>query len=204
MKNIILAIVVMVCSISQVNAQFHFGLKASLNFDKFKIDYTEAKSSIKDQFTLDNASGWQVGALMQIKIPIIGIGIQPELLYTVKKAKLDDKENSISYFEVPINFQWGPDLLILRPYVMFGPYFGYALNFKGDKFGKFEDKHIEKLDWGIGLGGGLDIWKLQFAVRYAWGMKDVVGDVKDIPDAELSNLKNLKNRTLSVSAAFKF
>jgi len=186
MKKIILAIVIMACFVSQINAQINFGIKGGLNFDNFKID--DAKNA---NLTIKNASGWQAGALLQIKIPVIGIGIQPEVLYTVKKADINNKENSISYFEVPINFQWGLDLLIIRPFIMFGPYFGYAVNFKGDTFTK---ENVEKSDWGFGVGGGLDIWKFQLGARYSFGLKNV----------GLENFKELKNRTLSLSLAYKF
>ena len=204
MKKIILAIVMTAYFVSQINAQVNFGIKGGLNFDKFKIDYKDPKGSAAEQFKLANASGWQAGALLQIKIPIIGIGIQPELLYTVKKANLDGKTNSINYFEVPVNFQWGPDLLIVRPFVMFGPYFGYAVSLKGNKFDKLKKEQIENFDWGIGVGAGLDIWKFQLGARYSWGMKDVVGDVTDVDDLGLENLKQIKNRTLSLSLAYKF
>ena len=183
MKKIVLAILVMACFASRIDAQIRFGLKAGLTSNKFSIS--------NDFYKPENALGWNAGAMLQIKVPIIGIAVQPELLYTVKNADIAGKSNGIGYFEVPINLQWGPDLVLLRPYVLAGPYFGYAVNTNGDKFKKDD---IEKTDWGIGLGAGLDVWKLQVTARYAWGMKNVSG-VKDF---------EMKNRTFTLSAGIFF
>ena len=190
MKKIILSIVVMACFLSQINAQVRFGVKGGLNFDNFNC------KDVKNELKIGNSTGWQAGVLLQVKVPVIGIGVQPELLYTVRNAKMPvsqaigkDVVNTISYLEVPINLQWGPDLLLLHPYLMVGPYFSYTLNIKGDEL---KDK-IDKLDWGIGLGAGLDIRKLQFGARYTWGLQDV--GVKDF---------EMKTNSFKVSLGFLF
>ena len=33
----------------------------------------------------------------------------------------------MNYVEVPVNIQWGPDLLIARPFVFASPFIGYNL-----------------------------------------------------------------------------
>ena len=184
MKKIILAIAITACFASQVNAQFKFGLKGGVNFENIKIK--DARSNIK----VDNSTGWQAGAAFKVKIPGIGVAVQPELLYTVSKVNLDQEQNGIHYFEVPINLQMGLDLKIIRPYLQAGPYFGYALKSEGDTF----KDNINKFDWGIGLGGGLDLWKLQFDLRYSWGLQDV----SSVTDFEI------KNNRLSLSLAYFF
>ena len=180
MKKFFLVIVVMALFTSQVDAQLRFGAKAGLNFDNAKV-----KGAIAEP---KSAAGWQTGVMVQAMVPIIGIAIQPELLYTVKNIDIAGIESNINYLEVPINLQWGPDLLLLRPFVMGGPYFAYAVS--SSKIWE----NAEKLDWGIGLGGGLDFLKFQATVRYAWGMKDVSKD----------NVEALKNKTLTVSLGYFF
>ena len=180
MKKIIIAIVVLACFTSQIDAQLRFGAKAGLNFDNAKV-----KNSIAEP---KSATGWQTGVMLQAMIPIIGIAIQPELLYSVKNIEIAGVTNSLKYLEIPINLQWGPDLMVLRPFVMGGPYFAYAVS--TDKW-----KEAEKLDWGIGLGGGLDFLKLQATIRYSWGMMNVLGD---------KALSDLKNRTLTLSLGYFF
>ena len=189
MKKIILSIMVVAFYLSPINAQFHFGIKGGATFDNFSY------KDDKKELSIDRATGWQAGVLMQLKVPVIGIAVQPELLYTVHKAQVTDsggkdKSNSISYVEVPINLQWGPDIPLLRPYIEAGPYFGYAVNIKGDEL---KDR-IDKIDWGIGLGIGLEVWKLQLGARYTWGLQDV-SSVKDF---------EMKNKALRLSLGILF
>ena len=179
MKRVILVMIVLACWTGLTNAQIRFGIKGGLNYDNFHF------SSAKNDLQLDNSTGWHAGALLQFKVPIIGIGLQPELLYTVKKSDVNEKSNSVGYFEVPVNLRWGFNLLVVKPYLLAGPYFSYATNLKGDTF---KDK-IERFDWGVGLGGGVEIWKLQLGFRYAWGLQNV---------SSVSEFK-MKNRTFSAS-----
>lgn len=185
MKKISLAVLIAACSISQIIAQVHFGLKGGVNFENFEI-----KNDIDGGLTLENSTGWQIGALLQVKIPGTGAGIQPEILYTVCKAKVDDEVNSIRYFEVPLNLRLGFNLFLVRPYLSGGPYFGYAVQLDGDIF----QSQINKFNWGVGLGGGAEIWKFQMDARYSWGLQNVSG----VEQFEL------KNNRFTLSLAFLF
>jgi len=183
MKKIIVAIVIMACCMSQIDAQVKFGIKAGLNFDTF------SPKNAKQDLKFENSTGWQVGALLKINVPVVGLGIQPEVLYSVKNADVNTEPNSIRYFEIPVNLRWELNLLVVRPFLMGGPYFGYAVNTTGKIF----DSEIDRFDWGIGLGGGVEIWKLQLGARYSWGLQDVgVQDFK------------MKNNTFNVSLAILF
>jgi len=185
MKKIILAVVLMACCMSQIDAQIRFGIKGGLNFDKFKFD-----EDTKKKLNPENVSGWQAGALLQIKVPVAGIGVQPELLYTVCKTNIKDDTNSIHFFEIPVMLQWGLDLVIVRPYIQGGPYFGYVLKADGNTF----KDNIDKSNWGIALGAGIDLWKLQLSARYQWGLHNV-SKVTDF---------DLKNNRLNLSLGFLF
>ena len=186
MKKLILSIIVVACCMSHVNAQLRFGVKGGVILDNFSF---KDKTTEASKLSLKNSTGWQAGVLLQVKVPVIGIGVQPEVLYTMHKAKVNDSDNTIGYLEVPVNLQWGLSLPLLRPYVEIGPYFGYALNIKGDEL---KDK-VEKTDWGIGFGVGLDVWKLQAGARYTLGLQDV--GVKDL---------DMKNRSFRVSLGLLF
>lgn len=185
MKKIMVIIMVAICCFGQTEAQVKFGIKGGLNFENFNFD------SAKDDLTLDNAIGWQVGALLQFKVPVVGLGVQPELLYTVKKADVNDESSSIHYFEIPLNIRWEFNLIMIRPYVLGGPYFSYAVNFNGDDVFKSQ---LNRFDWGIGLGGGVEIWKLQLGLRYSWGLQNI----SSVSDFEL------KNNTFSLTLGFLF
>ena len=80
MKRIVLVILILACCLNATDAQVRFGIKGGMNFENF--DFKDARNEL----TVGNAIGWQAGALLQFKIPVVGLGLQPELLYTVKKG----------------------------------------------------------------------------------------------------------------------
>ena len=157
MKRIILGIAAMVCLIGQTDAQLRFGIKAGLDVDKFKNVAGEHKDHL----------GWQVGPMAQLMVPIIGIGVQPEALITKKKVDIAHRPHDMWDLQVPINLRYEFSLVpVLRPYVVAGPYFGWAIDRSGP-----EQKKFERTDWGLGIGGGVDFWKIHTGIRYSWGMK---------------------------------
>jgi hypothetical protein len=179
MKRILLILIALMFT-GNIYAQFRFGVKAGANFSEFNT---------KEQ-TLNKGSAWQVGLASQFKIPLIGLGIQPELLYSVNKNK--EGNNSIEYFTVPVNLRWQIlPIPVIKPVILAGPYFGYAVNFKG------LNSDISRFDWGIGLGGGIEIWKLQLEGRYNWGLKNIGKNVDEFG-------KSIKNKVFTLSAIYFF
>ena len=78
---------------------------------------------------------------------------------------------SVGYLELPVSVQWGPDLLLFRPFVDVTPFIGYAVNSKvgvEDYIHTDWDGYMNKLSYGLGLGGGIEVWRLQFTCRYNW------------------------------------
>lgn len=177
-KGLVFMVLIALLSVSG-KAQIRFGLKAGVNFTNFSWSSNLVAGNV------NNATGWQAGAMLQVKLPIVGIGLQPELLYTVSKAD----EGSAGYFQIPVNLRWqiigGP----VRPILMAGPYFGYALDLSGG----WKDS-LKKSDWGLGLGGGVEIWKLQAMLRYSWGLQNISEE----------SAFNLKNNVFSVSLGYFF
>jgi hypothetical protein len=84
----------------------------------------------------------------------------------------------MGYLELPLSLQWGPDLLLFRPFLDVSPYVGYALNneFKAStntsarlSTGFVNNwEGINRLEYGVGLGGGIEVWKIQVTCRYNW------------------------------------
>ncbi|MDR1593644.1 MAG: PorT family protein [Prevotellaceae bacterium] len=179
MKRILL-ISVAVLLVVNIQAQLRFGVKAGVNFSKFNS---------KEQILQSDGAAGQIGLASQFKIPLIGLGVQPELLYSVNKG--DD--NSIGYFTVPVNLRWQPlPIPLIKPVILVGPYFGYAVNFKG--FQSIRD-NIKRFDWGIGLGGGVEIWKFQIEGRYNWGLQNLSERIKEF---------GLKSNVFTLSVIYFF
>ncbi len=95
-----------------------------------------------------------------------GFSIQPSLLFNMRGANNEDKSGfvRVGAVELPVAFQWGPDLLAFRPFIELVPYIG-ANVFCSDKA-----IDMKTLEGGIGLGGGIEVWKFQLSARYNWNL----------------------------------
>ena len=124
------------------------------------------------------------------------------------KTSSESVKQSVGSLNLPVSVQWGPDLLVARPFLDVTPYVGYSLVNKvtAEVLGvSAGDKGKNSFEYGLGVGAGLDVWKLQVIVRYNWNF-GVLGSLKDFTDIELGDLKsdNEKFGGISVHLAFFF
>ena len=164
-KLMILAIL-LVAGISSVDAKGRFGLIGGANF---------SHSNYKE-WNLENVTQYQFGITSQARLPL-GFSVQPSLLYQAKGMSVDtpsqivnaltDYNLKMGFLELPVAVQWGIDLLLFRPYLEVAPFVGCAVA-KNDPNIKWTD--INRFSYGVGLGGGLEVWKLQVSARYNWNL----------------------------------
>ena len=117
------------------------------------------------------------GVTLRAKLPL-GFSVQPSLIYQVKGANtaVDGMAAStdVGYLELPVSLQWGPDLILFRPFLDVTPFVGYALNnkFFSQAIGKVCNSWdgVNRWEYGVGAGVGLDIWKFQVIARYNWNL----------------------------------
>jgi len=191
MKKVTLSILALLFAFG-LSAQTHFGIKAGLNFSSHKDIKFKDVTTNSDTW---NSTGWHVGILGQAKLPL-GFAFQPELLYSVRNYGLKEYKFDFSYVELPLNFQWGLDLLILRPYVFVGPYLSYLASMGG----KAKDwDGVKNLGYGCGAGFGIDLWFLQITGKWNWAF-GTLGDIKK-SDIIFEN-SNLNGFQLSVGILF--
>ena len=110
---------------------------------------------------------WNAGLVYKCNLPL-GFQFHPTLMYSVKEATGASvpANLSVGYLELMASVQGGIDLILFRPYLEVSPFVGYGLNrWSGDKN---LWNAMNKLDYGVGLGGGLQIWRFQVAARYNW------------------------------------
>lgn len=198
MKKIAAVAILMLLISSSAFSQAKFGIKGGLNFNSYK----DVSGNVNN--TWNNQTGYHFGVLIQTKVPIIGLGLQPELLFVRKGVEDPDvPANSfyLDYLQLPINVQIGLDLLLFRPFIMVSPYISYAIG-KGDMLVDTEWDNLNRLDYGYGLGAGLDIWKLQITGKYNWSM----GKLQDATSTPINGttLKNAKIQGFQLSVALLF
>ena len=149
------------CCIS-ASAQAKWGVTAGLNFNTSKFSEIDVKAK----------TGWSAGATCLVDLPL-GFSIQPSLLYHQKGANITNEiAQNMGFIELPVSVQWGPDLLVFRPFLDVTPYIGYALSnevttsLADFKFSSWQGK--ERFEYGLGIGAGINVWKLQLIARYNW------------------------------------
>lgn len=183
------------------NVSCHFGVIGNLGINEFK-----------DFKNLNNASqlGGGAGISLLLKVPCY-FSIQPTVKYEFTKFRVPQAEYGSAIVEqqvvsVPVPIQWGPDLGILRPFVEVVPFANFNLD------GKWRREEV-KGGWanarnflsttqlGVGLGGGIELWKLQISARYNW----LFGDWQQIKASgnPFNNISG-KRSGITVSVAFFF
>lgn len=142
---------------------------------------------------------WHLGIAYKFDLPV-GFEMQPTLLYNVKGAnlKFTDVDLSVGYLELAASVQWGVDLILFRPFIDVSPFIGYGLN-GGGNLKTLWDEHGKRFEYGVGLGGGLQVWRFQLAAKYNWNFGSLMkGDGLEgaFKDA------NFSGTTLSVAFFF--
>ena len=180
-----------------------FGIKGGLNFNKMSdIDIQQLDQHI------NNSTGFNAGILYRFKVPVVGLAIQPELIYSQTSCNFGPSlkgvvpshhgDLKVSNLMLPVSLQMGMDLILLRPFIQVAPYIGYTLSASNNVDNlKFNAKEFK---YGIGLGAGIDIWKLQVSGRYNWELSSVA----DFEWDGIESVKGGKNKGFELSVAFFF
>lgn len=177
-------ILMSLCFVENISAR-NFGVVGGANFHTYNESQTLTQ--------------WHAGLVYKVNLPI-GFQIQPTLLYNVKAATTDlaPVDLSVGYLELMASCQWGVDLILFRPFVEVSPFIGYGLNGNGSLRELWSSKG-DKLEYGVGLGGGLQIWRFQINARYNWNFGNVLPRI----DSEgLFGKENLDCVTLSLAYFF--
>lgn len=166
---------------------------SALTLDVSAGDWQKARAGIAAGFTSSssNAKNVDAGSIgryhfgFAAELPIAyGFAVQPAIYYQTKGTKLSDigpdkfrLDAKAAFLEVPVQVQWGPDLVAFRPYLFAEPFVGYGLHVKAEQTGpgvaavqtkSFKKAGMACWEYGLGLGAGIDIWKIQFSVKYYW------------------------------------
>lgn len=176
MKKIVLLLAACLMLITTSFAQ-SFGVKAGLGFNSLGDVTSTDLSDIES--TISKNTGFHVGVAYKMNF-LLGLTLQPELLYTqtgstidvMNDGVLESFDTSLGSLQLPVNIQWGIDLMLVRPYIFAAPYVSCAIANKSD----LTSFDYEKFQYGIGLGAGLEIWKLQVSGKYSWAGKGDLGD----------------------------
>ena len=192
MKKIFGALMIAVCigMAMPVQAQIHFGVKGGLNLSKASL------SDIPGNFKKDNFTGFFIGPMAEVNIPIVGLGVDASLLFAQRGVKVTPegadeytvKENGL---DIPVNLKYNIGLgSLLGLYIAAGPdfYFDFEKKSGIDK---------KKAEVGINVGAGVKLLNhLQVGANY----NIPLGDTAKIEGTDGS----YKTKTWQVSVAYIF
>ena len=151
-KQVTLVLFILCVAFTSANAQFfNFGVKGGVNFSDQTIDIGD--------FDLDpsHRTGFNAGLFFALKLPVVGLGVEADVLYSQKGSKFDminpllsstyemvDIKTRFSYIDIPLYLRWSIGFPFVKPYVGIGPSFSFAVQ------KKIEGNFLDKDDFEIG------------------------------------------------------
>ena len=150
------------------SSQVSYGIKGGLNYGAAG-EYETIAEAGEDAMTFEgkNQKGYHLGGFAQFGL--LGIFIQPELMYTSLKTEFDTFDYKLNKVDAPILL----GMNVLGPLnIKAGPSFQYILNNEIEN-SDFEISEVEnKITMGYQLGAGVSLGRLKFDARYEGAFKE--------------------------------
>ena len=181
MKKILVLAAVFFAAIQFSNAQIHWGLKGGVNYN------SDSFVDVKDDVLAgaESKTGFHFGTWVRVKVPVLGVYVRPELVYTNLKNdvlyKTTDTKTSFTFQKIDIPVLIGKKFLKVAN-VFVGPSFQYVID---SDFGFDDIKNVKGDGFTVGmqLGAGVELGRLGVDVRWERGFNDVetsaIGNVTD-------------------------
>ena len=210
MKRFILVVAAALVAFS-ASARGGFLIKAGLsnsNMDLNREVGTVISEDVLGGAAFNNLTGYHAGVGFRTGT-WSGLRFQPELIYNLRGTRVDDVTSwKMGYLEMPLNLQWGLDLIVMRPFLQVAPTIGYDfMNTTSDTASGKALGNVtldaNRLEYGLSIGGGLDVMNsIQLSVNYNWNFGSVanLSAYKD----QVAGIERKYARCLQLSLAFLF
>ena len=151
--------------------EYHIGIVAGQNMATIKSKKNDSQDVI---------TGLMGGVAAQVIWPK-GFTLQPEILYSQKGCMFTGSGLMyyMDYIEVPVKAMYRLHMAQVKPFVFAAPYGAYAIRLTENGNQTSDDTYssqINKSDYGIGVGAGFDVWKIQLSFKYSWGFAQVLNE----------------------------
>ena len=191
-----------------VTAQIDFGIKAGVNLPEAPtLNVDDFKSSIRGN------TGWFVGPTAKFVIPVVGLGVEANLLYSQANIDIDGQNILTQSIEVPLMLRYELSIpainRIIEPFIAIGPQFGWNIGDKSFTLKNIADiagreYRIKDSNTSLNLGLGLVLFNhLQIHGNYNLALgktADITGTIVDFT----KELAEIKTNTWQVSLAYIF
>lgn len=191
MKKIVSTLVVVLCLFMAVpsQAQIKFGLKGGLDISKL------------DTKVSDNTTGFFVGPMVDVTLPIIGLGIDVAALYSQSGIDVNNKSSEkLKSVEIPVNLKWTLGLgSTFGVFIAAGPQFGFSINDGWKQLMEESNKSFVS----VNVGAGLKLLRhLQVGVNYNIGASKLGDMIVDSSEGKLRS--GIRKNSWQVSLAYMF
>ncbi|MEG1642814.1 MAG: porin family protein [Bacteroidales bacterium] len=125
--KISLLLIMLTATISAEAKLFSYGLKGGITLSSLSLS-----NSFKSNFSADNRTGFFIGPVVQLNIPL-GFGVDGAVLYSQDNIKIEDTLGSLNHkrrmIEIPVNIKWSINLAkVIGVYATAGPNFLFNLS----------------------------------------------------------------------------
>lgn len=211
MKKLMYVLVAVVAFMmaAPAQAQLRWGVKAGVNLNKLNLT-----KDMDETLNVRNMTGFFVGPMAEFSLPVVGLGLDASLLYSMKgfkydgvsdDNKLEEKKNRQHAIEIPVHVKYAVGLGDMASvFVFLGP--DFIFNLKSDdirihKVDVFSRKNAE-VGLNIGLGAKL-INHLQIAANYSIPLSKT-GSGKYTIGSVTKDVYSGRNSTWQISLAYMF
>ena len=201
MKKLLTFITAIMVSMTAANAQF--GIAVGLTSSTASVDTENAENNF------NGIDHYHFGIAYKVPL-ILGFAVQPELVYQVKGPTFGsviegigngfnlseqgkEFEFATGFAELGFGFQWGIDLLAVRPFVFGKPFVGVDIadfNNTEDFLGNLKNV----IEYGFSVGAGADIFNhVQLSVEFYKNLGNLFenGELNADTEAATENITNL-------------
>lgn len=154
---------------TNANAQIKFGLKGGLNVTSMSFS--------EEVFDASNKTGFFVGPMVKVTVPVVGLSFDAAALYDQKEAdvqyasregelgKVNVKQQSIN---IPVNVRYGFGLSSLANlFLLAGPQWGINVGDKNFKWNESSSYSLKKSNFSVNVGAGVTLLNhLQVSANY--------------------------------------
>ena len=211
MKKFLTLLLVAIAT-TTATAQFNFGIKAGVNLaEKPTLNIEELKSNLKGN------AGWFVGPTAKFIIPVIGLGVEANALYSQANVDIDGQNILTQSIEIPVYLRYEITIpavnKFIEPFIAVGPQFGWNIGNKTITLDNIEDVAGELIkreykmkdsNVSLNLGLGLILFDhLQIHGNYNLALKNTA-DIKSIRDLAEEFTSEVKTNLWQISLAYIF
>ena len=199
----ILAIITLFTAVPAA-AQFNWGIKAGVNLAQKPSDIEDVKGK----------TGWFVGPMAKFTLPIVGLGLEANLLYSQSSTEVQGETIERKSVDLPVYLRYEFSLPVvnkfLEPFLAVGPQWSWNV---GDKTfsvnklidgGNFSEYTLRSSNLSLNLGlGAIVLDHIQVHANYNIALGST-SDYREATDAALNLVTKSKTNTWQVSVAYIF